>query len=293
LATEGQLSCASQIVSASPSGRPVSAGHVADEPSQVSATSHVPDDARHTVPAGARVSTGHEVLDPVQASAGSQTPVLARHEVAAGKKPSSGQVVLEPVQVSVASHGPTAVRQIVPALPAGCWQVTLVPSHWSRVQRFVSAAHGVPLGSFASPGHDGFDPVHVSATSQTPADARQTTPALPAGCWHVPLAPSHWSRVHGLVSAVQGVPLGSFASVGQDGLAPVQLSAGSHSPVDARHVVPAFPAGWVHAPAPSHASVVHGLPSSVQAVPAGSRHVSVASRHVRAHSGPAAQGLPA
>src|SRR5262249_6207337 len=37
----------------------------------------------------------------------------------------------------------------------------------------------------------------------------------------------------------QGVLLGLVASAGQVSLAPEQLSAGSHAPVDARHVVPA------------------------------------------------------
>src|SRR5207248_1417340 len=49
-----------------------------------------------------------------------------------------------------------------------------------------------------------------------------------------------------------------------------QLSARSQSPAAARHTVPAFPAGCVHAGAPTvplHTSVVHGLPSSVQPVP--------------------------
>jgi len=60
-------------------------------------------------------------------------------------------------------------------------------------------------------------------------------------------------------------------SAGQVALVPVQFSATSQSPAAARHTVPAFPAGCVHAGAltvPLHTSVVHGLPSSVQPVPA-------------------------
>ena len=38
-------------------------------------------------------------------------------------------------------------------------------------------------------------------------------------------------------SSVQGAPFGCLASVGQFGPAPVQLSAGSHSPFDERQVV--------------------------------------------------------
>src|SRR5919198_1348416 len=52
---------------------------------------------------------------------------------------------------------------------------------------------------------------------------------------------------------------------------PVQVSATSHWPAEARHSVPALPAGCVHAGAPAvplHTSVVHTLPSSAQLVPA-------------------------
>src|SRR5207247_2096807 len=105
-------------------------------------------------------------------------------------------------------------------------------------------------------------------------------------------------------SSVHAVPAGEFASAGQSGPVPVQVSCGSHSPADARHTtvegwktsvgqvmpvpvqvsatsqrpaearqtVPALPAGCVHAGAPRvplHTSVVQTLPSSVQAVPAG------------------------
>ena len=44
-------------------------------------------------------------------------------------KPSAGQVVLAPVHVSATSQLPADARQTVPAFPAGCWQLTLVPSH--------------------------------------------------------------------------------------------------------------------------------------------------------------------
>src|SRR2546422_466471 len=86
-------------------------------------------------------------------------------------------------------------------------------------------------------------PGQVSATAQSWTAARQTVPALPAGCWHVTLVPSHWSSVQGLVSAVQGVVAGFLASVGHVVLVPVQDSARSHSPAAARQVAPALPAG--------------------------------------------------
>src|SRR5207244_3920266 len=145
-------------------------------------------------------------------------------------------------------------------------------------------------------------PVQPSATSHTPAAARQTAPAFPAGCWQASLLPSHSSRLHGLPSLVHAVPEGLFASAGQLGplpgqfsagahspaearqtvledlkvsagqtvLEPVQLSATSHTPAAARHTVPAFPAGcWQASLLPSHSSRLHGLPSLVHAVPEG------------------------
>ena len=84
-------------------------------------------------------------------------------------------------------------------------------------------------------------PSQISATSQTPAEGRQTVPAA------------------------------LFASAGQVVLAPVQVSAGSQTPADARQTVPGLPAGCVHAGAPTvplHTSAVHTLPSAVQLVPA-------------------------
>src|SRR5207244_1757327 len=153
----------------------------------------------------------------------------------------------------------------------------------------------------ASAGQTVLDPVQFSSTSQTPAAARHTAPAFPAGCWQSLLLPSHSSRLHGLPSSVHAVPAELFASAGQ--LAPVRLqcSAGAHScaesrqtvlddlkasagqtvldPVHpsrrssalaaARHTAPAFPAGcWQSLLLPSHSSRLHGLPSSVHAVPA-------------------------
>src|SRR5438093_1277242 len=51
------------------------------------------------------------------------------------------------------------------------------------------------------------------------------------------LVPSHWSSVHGLVSGVQAVPFDCFKSAGQVALEPLQFSAMSHSPPEARHTV--------------------------------------------------------
>jgi len=72
-------------------------------------------------------------------------------------------VALDPEQVSAGSHSPVEARHVAPALPAGCWQALLVPSHWSSVQGFVSAVQAVPEAFLASEGQLGPVPVQVSA----------------------------------------------------------------------------------------------------------------------------------
>jgi len=73
-----------------------------------------------------------------------------------------------------------------------------------------------------------------------------------------------------LPSDVQAAPAADRVSAGHVGPVPVHVSCGSHSPVDARHTVPALPAGCVQAvAAPSQMSRVQTFPSSVQAVLAG------------------------
>ena len=169
-------------------------------------------------------------------------------------------MLLVPVHVSSASHTPDAGRQTAPELPAGCWQASLEPSHSSTVHGLPSPVQAVPAGLLASAGQLGPVPVHISAGSHSPADARQTTkpgrnpsagqlvlvpvhvstssqmsaagrhtvPAFPAGCWQASLDPSHSSVLHGLPSSVQAVPAGVLASAGQAVLVPVQFSCGSH-----------------------------------------------------------------
>jgi len=46
-----------------------------------------------------------------------------------GERASAGQAVFVPSQFSAGSHSPVEARQSVPALPAGCWQALLLPSH--------------------------------------------------------------------------------------------------------------------------------------------------------------------
>src|SRR3989475_4957294 len=206
-------------------------------PGQVSATSHSFTAARHTAPA-LPAGCVHVALVPLHTSVvqGSPSSVQA---VPLAWKTSVGQVVLVPVQVSATSHSPAAARHTVPAFPAGCAQVLVLPSHWSSVQGLVSGVQEVPLGCLASVGQVVFVPVQLSATSHSPAAARHTAPAFPAGCVHVALAPLHTSVVHTLPSSVQVVPLALKTSVGQAAVAPSPLSPTPPSPACPRQTVPA------------------------------------------------------
>src|SRR5436309_1987810 len=313
----------------------LSAGQVGPVPVQFSATSQSPLCGRQTTVLGLNVSAGQFAPVPVQFSATSQTPAEARHSTLLDLKPLAGHVLLLPVQFSSTSQSPAAGRHTAPALPAGCWQASLEPSHSSTVHGLVSLEHAVPAGLLSSAGQFGpvpvqfsagshspaearhstkggrkpsagqvvLDPVHVSTSSQSPAARRQTAPAFPPGSWHFRPEPSHSSTLHGLPSPVHAVPAGLLSSAGQLADVPVQFSAGSHSPAEARHTTklgrkssggqtvlvpvqfssisqgpaagrhtaPAFPAGcWQASFVPSHSSRLHGLPSLVHAVPAGS-----------------------
>src|SRR5439155_904477 len=146
-------------------------------------------------------------------------------------------MLVAPGQVSATSHSFVAARHTVPAFPAGCVQVALVPLHTSVVQGSPSSVQAVLLGRKASVGQVVLVPVQLSATSHSFTAARHMAPALPAGCVQVLVLPSHWSSVQGLVSAVQPVAAGCLASAGQVALEPAQLSARSHSLAATRQTV--------------------------------------------------------
>lgn len=73
----------------------------------------------------------------------------------------------------------------------GCVQVASTPLQWSAVQGFLSSVHAVALDLTASIGHAVEVPLQASATSHSPAASRHKVPRLPAGCWHVFIAPLH------------------------------------------------------------------------------------------------------
>ena len=124
-------------------------------------------------------------------------------------------------QIIIATVGGSAALSAVHALPS---------------------LHGVPstaelLGGQAAPA-----PVHVSATSHTPVDARQTFVAkAKPSVGQAALDPEHVSATsHTSAEARQTVVDGARPSVGQSTLKPVHFSATSHGPAAARHTVPAL-----------------------------------------------------
>jgi len=87
----------------------------------------------------------------------------------------SGHVADVPLHVSATSQRSFAFagRHGVPALPAGCWQVLLMPSHWSSVQGLLSLGQPAPIEAFLSTGQAPA-PSQFSAGSQSPCEARQS-----------------------------------------------------------------------------------------------------------------------
>jgi len=77
-------------------------------------------------------------------------------------------------QASAVQTIPSLFSQLVPAGKLGWWQAVSVPLQTSLVQGFESSGHVVPFGLIVSEGHAALDPVQLSATSQDPAEARQT-----------------------------------------------------------------------------------------------------------------------
>src|SRR5439155_730936 len=154
-----------------------SAGHAALEPVQVSARSHTPAAARHTVLAGWKTSAGQAALVPSQVSVTSQTPAAARHTVPAAAFASAGQAAALPLQNSAGSHAPAEARHsVVGGWKTSAGQSLVTPSQLSPTSQGPAAArHSAVL--FASGGQATLVPVHVSVRSHTPAAARHTVSA--------------------------------------------------------------------------------------------------------------------
>jgi hypothetical protein len=87
---------------------------VLDVPLQVSSASQPVFSVAHTNPAGRFPSAGQAADDPVQLSATSHPPAAsARHSSELEANPSAGQVADDPVQVSSTSQTPAEIRQTV------------------------------------------------------------------------------------------------------------------------------------------------------------------------------------
>jgi len=120
-----------------------------------------------------------------------------------------------------------------------------------------------------SAGHAPEVPVQVSATSHWPAEARQVKPAAWYWSTQVLPVPEQWSvasHAPPLEVPVQTVAAVANPSVGQSLLVPLQLSATSHCPADARHCVPApsFASFGQAFAVPSHASTASQTPAAAR-----------------------------
>jgi hypothetical protein len=92
-----------------------SVGQLLVLPSQLSATSHIPTEARHSVVAGNFESVGHVGEMPLHVSAASQVPAAARHTVVAGTNAFVGHVAAVPLHISGGSQDPAEGRHTVAA----------------------------------------------------------------------------------------------------------------------------------------------------------------------------------
>ncbi len=93
------------------------------------------------------------------------------------------QVAPLPLQMSRVQTLPSLVQEVPFVLKAFEGQDTLVPVHVSaRSHSPLEARHSVPEARNPSEGQASAVPSHLSSTSQAPTEARQTAPALPAGC---------------------------------------------------------------------------------------------------------------
>ena len=109
-------------------------------------------------------------------------------------KLSAGHAPELPVHISATSHCPAEARQVVVAGSTTSTQLSLVPLQWSAA----SSSHAPPceapvqrvlLDLKLSAGHAPELPVHISATSHCPIEARQVVVAGLKTSTHVLLVP--------------------------------------------------------------------------------------------------------
>src|SRR5882724_7524350 len=179
-------------------------------------------------------------------------------------------------------------RTLIPALVAKTGTMLVHESHaspmpsWSLSAcvgfasvRQLSSRSQTPSPSLSvartSAGQLALVPLHCSAGSQAPVEARQMVVAgWKASGGQATAEPSQVSaRSHTSAAARQTLPAGCTASAGQSSCTPSQLSATSHTPAAARHTaVPLASAG--------HAALVPPQLSATSHTPAAGRHATVA-----------------
>jgi hypothetical protein len=127
---------------------------------------------------------------------------------------------------------------VAPSGLAGCVHAP-TPSQTSRVQTFVSSVQTVPLDAYPFAGQAVPVPGHVSATSHSPAEARQIVPLRKLSPGHAAPEPVQFSATSQTPAEVRHtLVFGRNRSVGQAADDPVQLSGRSQIPAEARHDVP-------------------------------------------------------
>jgi len=110
-------------------------------------------------------------------------------------KLSAGQVPVVPVQLSASSHWPVEGRHVTVLALNVSTQVFAVPEQWS----VASLSHAPPwelpvqlvdVDAKLSAGQAPLAPVHISATSHWPADARHVTVFALKASTHASLVPT-------------------------------------------------------------------------------------------------------
>ena len=113
-----------------------------------------------------------------------------------------------------------------------------------------------------SAGHAADEPVHASAGSQAPADARHSVPPTTnPSAGQKALLPVQLSARSQTSADARQIPPVTNPSAGQAALEPLQDSATSQKPADGRHSVPPLPGVYTHPVTGLHVSTEHTLPS--------------------------------
>jgi len=219
--------------------------------------------------------------DPSAAAGLEHTPVAGLHVPATWHASSAMQTTgLVPVQgprwqVSVVVHALPSL-QTVPFGAVGCWQRSLVPSHWSSVHAFASAVHAVAADFLASAGQLTDEPVQLSARSHSPAAGRHTVDVVAnPSAGQLFATPSHFSAMsQGPAAARHSVSAVATASAGHAADDPVHCSTASHGPDAARQTTEL---GW-------KASDGHDVEAPLQSSSASCRRHEVERRPLVAHS---------